>query len=69
MDSREHVALSRICLPRYTCDMKNQKKEIKKLTPAQKGKLIRRVYALRGKYKNKGLMKAFLQNKKSEKSV
>lgn len=39
-----------------------------KLTPAQKRKLIQRVYALRGKYKNKGLMKALLREKEKEKS-
>jgi hypothetical protein len=39
-----------------------------KLTPAQKRKLIRRVYALRGKFKHKGLMKAFLREQEKEKS-
>lgn len=39
-----------------------------KLTPLQKKKLIRRVHALRGKYKGMGLMKAFLAEKEREKN-
>jgi len=40
-----------------------------KLTPRQKKELIRRVYALRGKYKGHGLMKAFLAGKEREKNL
>ncbi|MFZ5905761.1 MAG: hypothetical protein ACOYZ8_19675 [Chloroflexota bacterium] len=49
--------------------MKALSKSTEKLTPAQKRKLIQRVYALRGKYKNKGLMMAFLREKEKEKSI
>jgi hypothetical protein len=34
-------------------------KPIQKLTPRQKRKIRKRIYALRGKYKGRGLMKAF----------
>jgi len=47
--------------------MKLANKPNSKLTPRQKRELARQVYALRGKYKGKGLMKSFLAEKKREK--
>ena len=47
--------------------MKLAKKPNTKLTARQKRELRQRVYVLRGKYKGKGLMIAFLVEKKREK--
>jgi hypothetical protein len=46
--------------------MKPAKKPNSKLTARQKRELTRRVYALRGKYKGRGLMKSFLTEKDRE---
>jgi len=46
--------------------MKSAKKLNLKLTPRQKKELKKRIYALRGKYKGKGLMKALMIEKKRE---
>ena len=48
--------------------MKPAKKPNSKLTARQKRELTRRAYALRGKYKGRGLMKAFMAEKEHEKN-
>jgi hypothetical protein len=49
--------------------MHDKNKPISRLTSRQKKELKRLVYALRGKYKGKGLLKAFLAEKKWEKEL
>jgi hypothetical protein len=47
--------------------MKSTNKPKAKLTSRQKKETIRRAYALRGKYKRRGLMKALVADKEREK--
>jgi hypothetical protein len=49
--------------------MQGKNKPIPRLTSRQKKELRRRVHALRGKYKGKGLLKAFLMGKKLEQEL
>jgi len=49
--------------------MKPLNKPNAKLKSRYKWKLTRRVYVLRGKYRGRGLMKAFLAEKKWEKEL
>jgi len=49
--------------------MQRNNKPISKFTSRQKKELKRRLYALRGKYKGKGLLKAFLAEKQWEKEL
>ena len=55
--------------PLWSIDMEPKNKPTPKPMPSQKKELERRINALRGKYKGKGLMNAFLAGKKREKEL